>query len=216
MLLKNNQRAFRSGFAGSFESGYAADYAAEGGMNKFAHSSLDPWCGPAHIPDLDMTDSVLKSVLYPVNFRIPASGSGLFLFYPYAMTPTYNLTHWTFHAPSGQFLFSNLMPPSIDLREDFSRGRAVSGAVSIKSATISGAIFDVAGTINAIQFQQLPDVSTLTFQNLISFRNNETAVESSVPLADGVTGVIEPEGDYLYKQLETPDIVNLRDRKSVV
>lgn len=164
---------------------------------------LNPMSGPAGIPDYNMTTSHPKSVELTQNVVVLGSGQGLFVYLPHSNGEPVVFFVWV--TALNRYVFLGTISYNQELSLNYTLGRFVAGAFSVKSATTSGTFFNVSGTINAAAFQEMPDITTLTYNQITAFKRNDVDVVASATVQDGVISLAIPDGDETYVPFNTPN-----------
>lgn len=197
------------------DSAAPSELIANAGNNEYALSVLDPRF-PAAIPDIsDFTASVLKQVSLSRDLAVNGTGSLLLLFPEHDVEPRVTVLAWD--STTSTYNVLTVITFDEDLSNSFTKGRAVSALLSVKSATLTGTNFTVSGSVVAINYQAaLPithpreDTPTLSFGTLQAFARNAACRQGMTQVSEGVTTIMVPEGQGIYRTLgqETFQTIN--------
>lgn len=172
-----------------YNSFYAdAVYKAEGpeidlGDNDMIKSMYMPFQFAARIGDLNMSQTIVKTVNVIKTIKVVAT-DGLFVLNWYSRDNI--IRHYLMDQTTKKFNFYQDIIPDQNIQDNYDLNRFVTGGLMLQSATISGSNFNVAGVLVATKVQRLPDLYTLTYDQIPSYKMNQTSTLGNVPISEGV------------------------------
>jgi len=137
----------------------------------------------ADIPDDKLVMHYNKSVLSNFDLLVPASGTGMFFFFPGAIG---NLLGFHYVYVGGQYQFDQVLTLSQDITQYNDSSRKISQLVTVRSTTVPIGVFALTGTINAIRYDGgISTIPSLTYNGILG---------AVVNRLDSVAGVLAGRG----------------------
>jgi len=179
--------------------------------NVYLKSLIDPRSVSApHIPDLNLKQSVAKTIALGINITQNDTYPTMVVFLPYSRNK-FVLRYYRWDFTNQMFsldgITGGLLFPDEDLSDNYDMLRLVSADFKAVSATISAGNFAVSGTFNAIAFATPPNLRTITFDTITSQRQDDLAVMIQGPVQNGFVYTAWPDESVNFQGIDSPVVV---------
>jgi hypothetical protein len=163
----------------------------ESSQAPYLRSLLDPKSGPAYIPDDLLMMCKTRSEPITTNVTAPASGQGLFVFYPNNPTGLVG-HHYIFNIATSNYVYDGVtgaIRTAQSLRDNYNFGRLVSQLVEVRSSTLPAGVYALNGTFNAVTvYEGLSELSStgITYNSILQSTTEILDKVGNVLVGDGV------------------------------
>jgi len=157
--------------------------------SKYLKTLLNPASGPCHIPDDIATRCTLRSETTTYNIVAPASGQGIFTFFPNSPFGwcgyhyTYNGIKYVYDSTTGP------LDTAQNLNQNYNYSRLVSQILTLRSSTLPAGVYALNGTFNAITYDGCiseANLPTTQYGQLLSLNSDVIDKVGNVLVGDGV------------------------------
>jgi len=184
---------------------FGSSYLSSGTMspnapNFFFEMTVNPVDGPVvPIPDLNMTQSFLKSVTGSLSITPPVAGDLLITSGFYSN----DQTRWVsvFAKPTGAASFAYLVafPWTQTIATDYDLLRHAASYVRAIITTYDGGASNISGVFYGVNTQSPVDVRNINQSTIQALGNNARSAKSNVKGTDGIIAITPPYGNYKFK-----------------
>lgn len=158
----------------------------------YLKSLLLPETGPSSIPDDVLERHILKTETSTYNLAVPASGSGLVVFFP-GYPGTRVGSHYKWDSSASKYVFDQWITTAQHLGVAFNFCRVTSRIMILRSSTLPSGVYALNGTINAVTFEgSLSEITDLTYNGLMSSTANVQDKVANTLVGDGVAVTMLP------------------------
>jgi len=181
------------------------------GTNKMLLTWIDPFRGAiCGIADENVTAAILKSVSVSTVEVVPIDNATVLFVTPFH-SPARKVRMYVNDPGGSGFHFLKTIAETEDLAASFRLQRLISAGLQVRSATIGAGSFALNGAMNAILYQELPDIRALSFENLLSYKRDNSNMVGSVPVEEGVTLIALPDDEHEFIIPETENTYSAND-----